>query len=146
MDSDKIKDKLMEDFIKLCTTLVYIGIKIEMQIEDKLYFSIPECYSSDMLQEIANEFSESMCSSENNVLQISKKIILDTVYLSVRIESHEEGIGEDTLSVILKNNQIQCYGKYRIGEMWTQKEANAAYEKFLNEIKKEFHKSEYIKV
>lgn len=146
MDSDKIKDELMEDFIKLCTTLVYIGIKIEMQIEDKLYFSIPECYSSDMLQEIANEFSESMCSSENNVLQISKKIILDTVYISVRIESHEEGIGEDTLSVILKNNQIQCYGKYRIGEMWTQKEANAAYEKFLNEIKKEFHKSEYIKV
>ena len=146
MDSDKIKDKLMEDFIKLCTTLVYIGIKIEMQIEDKLYFSIPECYSSDMLQEIANEFSESMCSSENNVLQISKKIILDTVYLSVRIESHEEGIGEDTLSVILKNNQIQCYGKYRIGEMWTQKEANAAYEKFLNEIKKEFHKSDFIKV
>lgn len=146
MDSDKIKDELMEDFIKLCTTLVCIGIKIEMQIEDKLYFSIPECYSSDMLQEIANEFSESMCSSENNVLQISKKIILDTVYLSVRIESHEEGIDEDTLSVILKNNQIQCYGKYRIGEMWTQKEANAAYEKFLNEIKKEFHKSEYIKV
>lgn len=38
MDSDKIKDELMEDFIKLCTTLVYIGIKIEMQIEDKLYF------------------------------------------------------------------------------------------------------------
>lgn len=146
MDSDKIKDELMEDFIKLCTTLVYIGIKIEMQIEDKLYFSIPECYSSDMLKEIANEFPESMYSSDNNVLQISKKIILDTVYLSVRIESHEEGIGEDTLSVILKNNQIQCYGKYRIGEMWTQNEANAAYEKFLNEIKKEFHKSEYIKV
>lgn len=145
MDSDKIKDELMEDFIKLCTTLVCIGIKIEMQIENKLYFSIPECYSSDMLQEIANEFPE-LYSSENNVLQISKKIILDTVYLSVRIESHEEGIGEDTLSVILKNNQIQCYGKYRIGEMWTQNEVNAAYEKFLNEIKKELHKSEYIKV
>lgn len=146
MNSDKIKDELMEDFIKLCTTLVYIGIKIEMQIEDKLYFSIPECYSSDMLQEIVNEPTESMCFSENNVLQISKKIISDIIALSIKLEGHEEGISEDTLSIILKNNQIQCYGKYRIGETWTQKEANAAYEKFLNEIKKEFHKSEYIKV
>lgn len=146
MVSDKIKDELMEYFIKLCTTLVYIGIKIEMQIEDKLYFSIPECYSSDMLQEIVNESTESMCFSENNVLQISKKIISDIIALSIKLEGHEEGISEDTLSIILKNNQIQCYGKYRIGEMWTQNKANAAYEKFLNELKELHKKSEYIKV
>lgn len=127
--------------------IIYFGIKTEEvdATSRKIYFSIPEKYSSNVLKELSDRYPEPNFDESNDKLKFAKKAIMDLAKDIIHLY--------DPVLTLLEELEefdffkIQYLGKIRTGETWTEEMADKACEKFLNELNKEVHKqSEYIKV
>lgn len=135
-----------EKLLEAVAEIIYFGIKTEKidTTSMKIYFSIPEKYSSNVLKELSDRYPELNFNESNDKLKFAKKAFMDLAKNIIHLYDPVLTLLEELEEFDLF--KIQYLGKIRIGEVWTEEMADKVCEKFLNEIKKEFHKSEYIKV
>lgn len=136
-----------EKLLEAVAEIIYFGIKTE-EIDTtsmKIYFSIPEKYSSNVLKELSDRYPELNFNESNDKLKFAKKAFMDLAKDIIHLY--------DPVLTLLEELEefdffkIQYLGKIRTGEVWTEEMANKACEKFLNEVNQKLNKkSEYIKV
>lgn len=136
-----------EKLLEAVSEIIYFGIKTEEvdTTSKKIYFSIPEKYSSNVLKELSDRYPELNFDESNDKLKFAKKAFMD-------LEKNMIHLYDPVLTLLEELEEFdffktQYLGKIRTGETWTEEMADKACEKFLNELNKEVHKqSEYIKV
>ena len=136
-----------EKLLEAVAEIIYFGIKTEKidTTSMKIYFSIPEKYSSNVLKELSDRYPELNFNESNDKLKFAKKAFMDLakdiIHLYDPVLTLLEELEELEEFDLFK---IQYLGKIRTGEVWTEEMADKVCEKFLNEVKPK--KSEYIKV
>lgn len=140
MEALKIEEKLLEAVAEI----IYFGIKTEKidTTSMKIYFSIPEKYSSNVLKELSDRYPELNFNESNDKLKFAKKAFMDLAKDIIHLYDPALTLLEELEEFDLF--KIQYLGKIRTGEVWTEEMADKVCEKFLNEVKPK--KSEYIKV
>lgn len=135
-----------EKLLETVAEIIYFGIKTEKidTTSMKIYFSIPEKYSSNVLKELSDRYPELNFNESNDKLKFAKKAFMDLVKDIIHLYDPVLTLEELEEFDLFK---IQYLGKIRTGETWTEEMADKVCEKFLNGLNKEVHKqSEYIKV
>lgn len=136
-----------EKLLEAVAEIIYFGIKTEKidTTSMKIYFSIPEKYSSNVLKELSDRYPELNFNESNDKLKFAKKAFMDLAKDIIHLYDPVLTLLEELEEFDLF--KIQYLGKIRTGEVWTEEMADKVCEKFLNEVNKEVHKqSEYIKV
>lgn len=136
-----------EKLLEAVAEIIYFGIKTEEvdTTNRKLYFSIPEKYSPNVLKELSDRYPELNFNESNDRLKFAKKAIMN-------LEKNIIHFYDLVLTLLEELEEfdffkIQYLGKIRTGEMWTEEMSDKACEKFLNEVNQNLNKkSEYIKV
>lgn len=133
-----------EKLLEAVAEIIYFGIKTEKidTTSMKIYFSIPEKYSSNVLKELSDRYPELNFNESNDKLKFAKKAFMDLAKDIIHLYDPVLTLLEELEEFDLF--KIQYLGKIRTGEVWTEEMANKVCEKFLNEVKPK--KSEYIKV
>lgn len=133
-----------EKLLEAVSEIIYFGIKTEEvdTTSKKIYFSIPEKYSSNVLKELSDRYPELNFDESNDKLKFAKKAIMDLAKDIIHLYDPVLTLLEELEEFDLF--KIQYLGKIRTGEVWTEEMADKVCEKFLNEVKPK--KSEYIKV
>lgn len=134
-----MEKKLLEAVVEI----IYFGIKTEKidTTSMKIYFSIPEKYSSNVLKELSDRYPELNFNESNDKLKFAKKAFMDLAKDIIHLYDPALTLLEELEEFDLF--KIQYLGKIRTGEVWTEEMADKVCEKFLNELNKQ---SEYIKV
>ena len=135
-----MEEKLLEAVVEI----IYFGIKTE-EVDTtsmKIYFSIPEKYSSNVLKELSDRYPELNFNESNDKLKFAKKAFMDLAKDIIHLYDPALTLLEELEEFDLF--KIQYLGKIRTGEVWTEEMADKVCEKFLNEVKSK--KSEYIEV
>lgn len=132
-----------EKLLEAVAEIIYFGIKTEKidTTSMKIYFSIPEKYSSNVLKELSDRYPELNFNESNDKLKFAKKAFMDLAKDIIHLYDPELTLLEELEEFDLF--KIQYLGKIRTGEVWTEEMADKVCEKFLNELNKQ---SEYIKV
>ena len=133
-----------EKLLEAVAEIIYFGIKTEKidTTSMKIYFSIPEKYSSNVLKELSDRYPELNFNESNDKLKFAKKAFMDLAKDIIHLYDPVLNLLEELEEFDLF--KIQYLGKIRTGEVWTEEMADKVCEKFLNEVKPK--KSEYIKV
>lgn len=133
-----------EKLLEAVAEIIYFGIKTEKidTTSMKIYFSIPEKYSSNVLKELSDRYPELNFNESNDKLKFAKKAFMDLVKDIIHLYDPALTLLEELEEFDLF--KIQYLGKIRTGEVWTEEMADKVCEKFLNEVKPK--KSEYIEV
>lgn len=133
-----------EKLLEAVAEIIYFGIKTEKidTTSMKIYFSIPEKYSSNVLKELSDRYPELNFNESNDKLKFAKKAFMDLAKDIIHLYDPVLTLLEELEEFDLF--KIQYLGKVRTGEVWTEEMADKVCEKFLNEVKPK--KSEYIKV
>lgn len=133
-----------EKLLEAVAEIIYFGIKTEKidTTSMKIYFSIPEKYSSNVLKELSDRYPELNFNESNDKLKFAKKAFMDLAKDIIHLYDPVLTLLEELEEFDLF--KIQYLGKIRTGEVWTEEMADKVCEKFLNEVKPK--KSEYIKV
>lgn len=133
-----------EKLLEAVAEIIYFGIKTEKidTTSMKIYFSIPEKYSSNVLKELSDRYPELNFNESNDKLKFAKKAFMDLAKDIIHLYDPALTLLEELEEFDLF--KIQYLGKIRTGEVWTEEMADKVCEKFLNEVKPK--KSEYIKV
>lgn len=131
-----------EKLLEAVAEIIYFGIKTEKidTTSMKIYFSIPEKYSSNVLKELSDRYPELNFNESNDKLKFAKKAFMDLAKDIIHLYDPALTLEELEEFDLFK---IQYLGKIRTGEVWTEEMADKVCEKFLNELNKQ---SEYIKV
>ena len=134
-----MEKKLLEAVVEI----IYFWIKTEKidTTSMKIYFSIPEKYSSNVLKELSDRYPELNFNESNDKLKFAKKAFMDLAKDIIHLYDPALTLLEELEEFDLF--KIQYLGKIRTGEVWTEEMADKVCEKFLNELNKQ---SEYIKV
>lgn len=132
-----------EKLLEAVAEIIYFGIKTEKidTTSMKIYFSIPEKYSSNVLKELSDRYPELNFNESNDKLKFAKKAFMDLAKDIIHLYDPVLTLLEELEEFDLF--KIQYLGKIRTGEVWTEEMADKVCEKFLNELNKQ---SEYIKV
>ena len=132
-----------EKLLEAVAEIIYFGIKTEKidTTSMKIYFSIPEKYSSNVLKELSDRYPELNFNESNDKLKFAKKAFMDLAKDIIHLYDPALTLLEELEEFDLF--KIQYLGKIRTGEVWTEEMADKVCEKFLNELNKQ---SEYIKV
>lgn len=132
-----------EKLLEAVAEIIYFGIKTEKidTTSMKIYFSIPEKYSSNVLKELSDRYPELNFNESNDKLKFAKKAFMDLAKDIIHLYDPVLTLLEELEEFVLF--KIQYLGKIRTGEVWTEEMADKVCEKFLNELNKQ---SEYIKV
>ena len=130
-----------EKLLEAVAEIIYFGIKTEKidTTSMKIYFSIPEKYSSNVLKELSDRYPELNFNESNDKLKFAKKAFMDLAKDIIHLYDPALTLLEELEEFDLF--KIQYLGKIRTGEVWTEEMADKVCEKFLNGLK-----SEYIKV
>ncbi len=133
-----------EKLLEAVAEIIYFGIKTEKidTTSMKIYFSIPEKYSSNVLKELSDRYPELNFNESNDKLKFAKKAFMDLAKNIIHLYDPALTLLEELEEFDLF--KIQYLGKIRTGEVWTEEMADKVCEKFLNEVKPK--KSEYIEV
>ena len=133
-----------EKLLEAVAEIIYFGIKTEKidTTSMKIYFSIPEKYSSNVLKELSDRYPELNFNESNDKLKFAKKAFMDLAKYIIHLYDPALTLLEELEEFDLF--KIQYLGKIRTGEVWTEEIADKVCEKFLNEVKPK--KSEYIEV
>ena len=133
-----------EKLLEAVAEIIYFGIKTEKidTTSMKIYFSIPEKYSSNVLKELSDRYPELNFNESNDKLKFAKKAFMDLTKNIIHLYDPVLTLLEELEEFDLF--KIQYLGKIRTGEVWTEEMADKVCEKFLNEVKPK--KSEYIEV
>lgn len=133
-----------EKLLEAVAEIIYFGIKTEKidTTSMKIYFSIPEKYSSNVLKELSDRYPELNFNESNDKLKFAKKAFMDLAKDIIHLYDPALTLLEELEEFDLF--KIQYLGKIRTGEVWTEEMADKVCEKFLNEVKPK--KSEYIEV
>lgn len=133
-----------EKLLEAVAEIIYFGIKTEKidTTSMKIYFSIPEKYSSNVLKELSDRYPELNFNESNDKLKFAKKAFMDLAKDIIHLYDPALTLLEELEEFDLF--KIQYLGKIRTGEVWTEEIADKVCEKFLNEVKPK--KSEYIEV
>ena len=133
-----------EKLLEAVAEIIYFGIKTEKidTTSMKIYFSIPEKYSSNVLKELSDRYPELNFNENNDKLKFAKKAFMDLAKDIIHLYDPVLTLLEELEEFDLF--KIQYLGKIRTGEVWTEEMADKVCEKFLNEVKPK--KSEYIEV
>lgn len=124
-----------EKLLEAVAEIIYFGIKTEKidTTSMKIYFSIPEKYSSNVLKELSDRYPELNFNESNDKLKFAKKAFMDLAKDIIHLYDPALTLLEELEEFDLF--KIQYLGKIRTGEVWTEEMADKVCEKFLNEVK-----------